>query len=85
MSALCLARAGLRVDPQKTYLMDNRLAPVAWREGFLSPADLIGALRIRKNERLSWAAVVAMTMPEPEFFHDPARSSSDWRARCVPN
>ena len=72
MSALCLTRVRLRVDPQKTYLMDNRLAPVARRKGFLPPADLIGALRTRKDERLSWAAVEAMTMPEPEFFHDRA-------------
>lgn len=72
LAALCLARAGLKVDPEKPYLIESRLAPVARREGFLSPADLIGALRTRKDERLSWAAVEAMAMPEPEFFRDRA-------------
>ena len=66
LAALCLARAGLRVDPQKTYLIESRLAPVARREGFLSPADLVSAVRSRSDERLGWAAVEAMAMPEPE-------------------
>ena len=72
LAALCLARAGLRVDPQKTYLIESRLAPVARREGFLSPADLVSAVRSRSDERLGWAAVEAMAMPEPEFFRDRA-------------
>jgi chemotaxis protein methyltransferase CheR len=72
LAALCLARAGLRIDPEKTYLIDSRLAPVARREGFLSPADFIGAVRNRNDERLGWAAVEAMAMPEPEFFRDRA-------------
>ncbi len=72
LSALCLARAGLKVDPDKTYLIESRLAPVARREGFLSPADFVGALRTRNDDRLGWAAVEAMAMPEPEFFRDRA-------------
>ncbi len=72
LAALCLARAGLRVDPEKTYLIESRLGPVARREGFLSPADLVSAVRSRSDDRLGWAAVEAMAMPEPEFFRDRA-------------
>ena len=38
--SLCRARAGLRVAPDKTYLMESRLAPVARREGYESISDL---------------------------------------------
>ena len=70
LAALCLARAGLKIDPDKTYLIESRRAPVARREGFLSPADFIGALRTRRDDRMNWAAVEALVMPEPEFFRD---------------
>jgi chemotaxis protein methyltransferase CheR len=70
LAALCLARAGLRVDPETSYLIESRLAPVARREGFVSPKDLIGALRGRSDERLAWAAVEAMAMSDTEFFRD---------------
>ena len=32
--SLCRARAGLMVAPDKTYLIESRLAPVARREGY---------------------------------------------------
>ena len=72
LSALCLARAGLRVDPEKSYLIESRLAPVARREGFASPEAFVEALRGQCDERLGWAAVEAMAMPETEFFRDRA-------------
>lgn len=70
LSALCLARAGLRVDPEKAYLIESRLGPVARREGFASPEALIVALRARTDERLGWSVVEAMAMTETEFFRD---------------
>lgn len=70
LAALCLARAGLRVDPEKSYLIESRLAPVARREGFSSPEAFIEALRRAQDERLGWAAIEAMAMPETEFFRD---------------
>jgi len=72
ISALCLARAGLRIDPDRSYLIEGRLASVARREGFASPVDLIQALRASGDERLGWAAVEAMAMPETQFFRDRA-------------
>lgn len=71
VAALCLARAGLQVDVEKSYLIESRLAPVARREGYASPEVLIAALRDGADERLGWAVVEAMTASEGEFFRDP--------------
>lgn len=68
--ALCKARAGLKVDPAKTYLIESRLAPLARREGYNSVEELIGGLRQRREEPLIWAVVEAMTLNETAFFRD---------------
>ncbi|MBW8813461.1 MAG: protein-glutamate O-methyltransferase CheR [Caulobacterales bacterium] len=70
VAALCLARAGLKVDVEKSYLMESRLAPVARREGYSSAHEFVAALRDRGEERQGWAAVEAMAVPECEFFRD---------------
>lgn len=67
---LCLARAGLKVDPEKAYLIESRLAPLARRECFSSTEAFIEALRNGVDDRLAWAAVEAMALPESEFFRD---------------
>lgn len=69
--ALSRGRAGLKIDPEKTYLIESRLAPLARREGFGSIPDMLGALRERKEDRLAWALVEAMTLSETAFFRDP--------------
>jgi chemotaxis protein methyltransferase CheR len=68
---LCADRAGLLVDASKAYLIENRLAPVARREGFAGVDELIAAIRDRGEERLIWASVEAMSPAETEFFRDP--------------
>ena len=68
---LCAARAGLRIDPDKAYLLESRLAPVARREGFASLGELMQAVRDRGEEKLVWAVVEAMTVSESSFFRDP--------------
>jgi chemotaxis protein methyltransferase CheR len=72
VARLCGERAGLRVDPDKSYLLENRLGPVARREGFGSVHEFICAVRDRDEERLIWAAVEAMSPAETAFFRDPA-------------
>lgn len=72
VARLCADRAGLAVDPEKDYLIESRLGPVARREGFGSVAELLQAVRDREEERLVWAVVEAMTLPETAFFRDPA-------------
>ncbi len=68
--ALCRARAGLKVAPDKTYLIESRLAPVARRECFDSIAGLLAAVRERREEPLIWAVVEAMAAGETSFFRD---------------
>ena len=72
VSALCLAQAGLKVDVERSYLIESRLGPVARREGFEGPEPFIQTLREQGDERLAWALVEAMVLPEPEFFRDRA-------------
>lgn len=72
VAELCLTRAGLKVDPEKTYLIESRLSPLARRECFGSPQSFVDALRHGADDRLVWAAVEAMALPESEFFRDHA-------------
>lgn len=71
IAQLCAERAGLRVDPDKSYLLENRLGPVARREGFGSVHEFVCAVRDRDEDRLIWAAVEAMSPAETAFFRDP--------------
>ncbi|WP_293677867.1 protein-glutamate O-methyltransferase CheR [uncultured Phenylobacterium sp.] len=68
--ALCLARAGLQIDIDKSYLIESRLWPAARREGFDSPESFIEAVRARGDMRMGWGLVEAMSLPESEFFRD---------------
>lgn len=72
VAELCRARAGLQIDPEKAYLIDSRLGPVARREGYSSPELFIETLRAGVDERMTWAAVEAMALPETDFFRDRA-------------
>src|SRR3954468_15622508 len=71
IARLCADRAGLNIDPEKAYLLENRLGPVARREGFASVHDFVCAVRDRDEERLIWAAVEAMSPAESTFFREP--------------
>jgi chemotaxis protein methyltransferase CheR len=71
IARLCAERAGLRIDPDKAYLLENRLGPVARREGYGSVHELVCAVRDRDEDRLIWAAVEAMSPAESAFFREP--------------
>ncbi len=70
IAQLCAARAGLKVDPEKTYLIESRLGPVARREGFGSVPDLLASLRAKREDRLAWIIVEAMVHSETSFYRD---------------
>jgi chemotaxis protein methyltransferase CheR len=70
VAALCRALAGLKVESDKTYLIESRLAPVARRESFPSVSELLAAIRSKKDEPLVWATVEAMAAGESSFFRD---------------
>lgn len=68
LAALGRARAGVRVETEKPYLIESRLAPLARREGYDSIDALIAALRAKREERLIWAVVEALCRSETTFF-----------------
>lgn len=72
LAELVRLRSGQRIDREKTYLMESRLAPVARREGFASIREMLRALRQRADDRLGWAIVEAMAAEETYFFRDRA-------------
>jgi chemotaxis protein methyltransferase CheR len=65
-----LSRSGVVIDPAKTYLIESRLTPLARREGYASPADLIQAIRSRRDDKLMWGVTEALTSSETSFFRD---------------
>ena len=67
---ICRAAAGVRVDGDKVYLIESRLAPVARREGFGSIREMLISARQRKEEKLLWSVVEAMAQGETCFLRD---------------
>lgn len=68
LAALGRARAGVRVETEKPYLVESRLGPLARREGYDSIDALVAALRANREERLIWAVVEALCRSETNFF-----------------
>ncbi|CAN7507722.1 protein-glutamate O-methyltransferase CheR [Phenylobacterium sp. LjRoot225] len=83
LAELCAERAGLKVDPEKAYLIESRLGPLARREGFGAVSELLEVLRERPEERLLTACVEAMAPSESGFFRDRAVFEHLWR-KVVP-
>ncbi len=71
VAEVCRAAAGLKVDPEKVYLVESRLAPVARREGFGSIREMLISARQRREEKLLWSVVEAMAQGETCFLRDP--------------
>lgn len=78
VARLCAARAGLKVDPDKPYLLDSRLGPVARREGFGSVSELVQAVRDHGDTAQAWAVVEAMASSDTAFFRDGAVFDRLW-------
>ncbi len=64
------ARSGLVLTPDKSYLIESRLAPIARKESLASVAELAAAARLRRDERLVWQITDALTTNETHFFRD---------------
>ncbi len=70
VAQLVRQRAGIVLTPDKTYLLESRLAPLARREGLSSIEDLIQVVRARRDERLIGQLLDVMTTNETFFFRD---------------
>jgi chemotaxis protein methyltransferase CheR len=72
-SYLCdfiLRRSAIVLTPEKEYLVESRLGPVARAKGFASIDALIAALRVSSPGPLQTSVVEAMTTHETTFFRD---------------
>jgi chemotaxis protein methyltransferase CheR len=63
-------RSGLVLAPEKQYLIESRLMPVARRAGCASITDLVRRLREPDSEPLKVEITEAMTINESFFFRD---------------
>ena len=70
ISSLIKSRSGLVLTPDKSYLLESRLMPVARKHGLKGLEDLIGHLRTRKDEAMTVEVTEAMTTNESFFFRD---------------
>lgn len=70
IAQLLKQRSGLTIGPDKAYLLESRLNPVARKHGFSGLNDLIQGLRLRGDQTLTRDVVEAMTTNESFFFRD---------------
>ncbi|MEM8985483.1 MAG: CheR family methyltransferase [Pseudomonadota bacterium] len=70
LSALIKKASGIVITPDKSYLLENRLTPIARAEGLSSLDELISKLR-RSQDRVLFEKIIdAMTTNETFFFRD---------------
>jgi chemotaxis protein methyltransferase CheR len=70
LAELLRARSGLVIGPDKTYLLESRLGPIARRQKLPDLAALAARLRAPGGEGLARDVVEAMTTNESLFFRD---------------
>lgn len=70
ISGLLRKRSGLTLNPDKVYLLESRLTPLARRRGMDGLEALIAELRRSSNEALLRDVTEAMTTNESFFFRD---------------
>lgn len=63
-------QAAIVLTPEKSYLVETRLAPIARQHGLASVEALVAQLRTMPNGALHGAVVDAMTTNETSFFRD---------------
>ncbi|GAB3452212.1 CheR family methyltransferase [Insolitispirillum peregrinum] len=76
-------RSGLVLTPDKSYLLESRLMPVARKRGLKGLEDLVAQLR-RRDEALAADVTDAMTTNESFFFRD-QKPFDQFRDVVLPN
>jgi chemotaxis protein methyltransferase CheR len=69
-STLVKQRSGLMLTPEKAYLLESRLFPVARKHNLKSLEDMAQQLRSKREEALMFDITEAMTTNESFFFRD---------------
>lgn len=72
LAVILKAVSGFVLTPDKAYLIEPRLAPLARREGMASVEAVLSRLRRAPEEKLIWAVAEAMSVTETTFFRDRA-------------
>jgi chemotaxis protein methyltransferase CheR len=70
VSSLVMKRSAIVLEPEKNYLVESRLLPLARREGLASVAELVARMRASSVNGLHQKVVEAMTTNETSFFRD---------------
>jgi chemotaxis protein methyltransferase CheR len=60
----------IALGPEREYLMEARLAPIAEHEGFTCVSELVRSLTGKTAGDLHWKVIEAMTTNETSFFRD---------------
>ncbi|MBT4905860.1 MAG: protein-glutamate O-methyltransferase CheR [Rhodospirillaceae bacterium] len=63
-------RSGIVLSPEKAYLVDNRLAPIARQYEHADVPELLRAIRTSRDEKLLREVTDALTTNESFFFRD---------------
>lgn len=70
VSSLVRQRSAIVLEPEKAYLLEARLSPLARAEGFASIEAMITRMRAQPYNGLHRKVVEAMTTNETSFFRD---------------
>jgi chemotaxis protein methyltransferase CheR len=70
VSQLVRQRSAIVLEPEKSYLLEARLQPVARAEGFPSIDGMVATMRAQPHNGLHRKVVEAMTTNETSFFRD---------------
>lgn len=70
IAGLLKQRSGLSLTPDKGYLIDTRLGPIAKANGMTNVRELIVRLRSNPNAPIAYQVVESMTTNESMFFRD---------------
>lgn len=70
LATLVKERSGILLSPEKSYLLETRLLPVARRRGLASLDELVTEVRDSGSDDLIEQIVDAMTTNETYFFRD---------------
>lgn len=72
MAKLVLERSGLNLPPEKYYLLNDRLAPIAKRHHFTVMEKFLEHILTKGNERYLEEVIEALMTHESSFFRDAA-------------
>ena len=83
ISGFLKERSGLVLSPDKLYLLENRLTPVARKRGMGGLDEIVQAIRTGRDEPLFRDITEAMTTNESLFFRD-SRPFEQFRNMVLP-